>query len=143
DIDALIKCRLFQAGPHAGAGGQVDDLVKFDAAEQVIETGTVGEIALSKSESFGLRLEVADVGEFDFRIVEIVQIIEGPNRVAIAQQPLANVVADEARAARHQKIHERMMKRRVPGSKLQVCRLSGRFCSCLFARFAGEYYRAA
>ena len=53
----------------------------------------------------GERVNFAEVAALDLRIVKIVQVIEGPDAVAVAQQAFADVRADEARAAGDEKIH--------------------------------------
>ena len=54
-------------------------------------------------------MDFAQVLPFDLRIVKIVQVIKGPDAVAVAQEPFANVRADETRAAGDQKIHGRKL----------------------------------
>ena len=70
DVDALVKGGFGEAGPHARAGREMDDLVKFHAAEQFVERGAVGQIAVDEFERFGQRLDVAEIAAFELRIVE-------------------------------------------------------------------------
>ena len=127
DVNALVKRRCFEAGPHARARSQVDDLVEFHAAEQFVERHAVTQIAVDKFKWFGSprgigraacrcgvlgrviprgeRLDIAEVPAFEFRVVEIVEVIERPDGVAVVQQPFANVRTDETRAAGDQKVH--------------------------------------
>ena len=39
DVHALVKRRLFEARPHAGARGEMDDLVEFDGGKKFVERG--------------------------------------------------------------------------------------------------------
>ena len=140
DVDALVKRRFFEAGPHAGARGQVDDLVELHAAKQCVERGAVGQIAMDEFKRFGSprgigraacrcgvlgrviprgeRLDVAEVPAFELRVVEIIEVIERPDGVAVAQQPFANVRTDEARAAGDQKIHGQTLTIRGRGCRV-------------------------
>jgi len=111
DIHALIKRRLRDARPHARARREVDDLIKFHGRKQFVERRTVGEIAMKKFKRLGERLDVTEVGALELRIVKIVQVIERPDAVAVAEQPFAHVRADEARAAGDEKIHGRKLNR--------------------------------
>ena len=117
DVDALVKGRLQQAGPNPGACGQVNDLIEPDAGHQFVEAGAVSEVAANECERSGERLEIANVGQFDLRVVKVVQVVERPDRLAIPQQAFANMVADEPRAAGDQKVHGGIM-----GSNLQCSR---------------------
>ena len=82
----------------------------------------IGEIAVDEFKRLGERLDFAEVAPLDLRVVKIVQVVEGPDAVAVAQQPFANVRADEARAAGDQKIHGRKLT-----SQRAKCRASGKF----------------
>src|ERR1044071_1293926 len=95
DIDALIKRRLEQARTDAGAGGEADPLVDPGAAEQLVQAAAISEVPLNEGQCLRRSLQVAQVGLFDFRIVKVIEIIEDPDRVALAQKPLANMPADE------------------------------------------------
>jgi hypothetical protein len=53
----------------------------------------------------GERLDVAEIAAFELRVVGNIEVVERPDRVAVVQQALANVRADETRAASDQKIH--------------------------------------
>src|SRR5205085_11769882 len=90
------------------------------AAEQFIEVGAKGQIALYEGKRPCRRLKVANVGLLDPRIVKVVQIVEGPDRVAVAQQPFADVVADESCAAGDQEIHVTIMECNVECSRFNI-----------------------
>src|SRR5881396_1433257 len=105
DIDALIKRRLFQAWPHSGSCGQVDDLVKSYAAEHLAQGPGLGQAALDELKRPAARLNVLQVPALELRIVEVVQVIERPHGVAAFDQAFAHMRADEAGAARDQEIH--------------------------------------
>jgi hypothetical protein len=83
----------------------VDDLVEADAAEQLVKSGAVEEVAADKLKRVGKGLEVAQVALFEARVVTSVKLIERPDGVAGTKKPLANMRADEAGATRNQKIH--------------------------------------
>jgi hypothetical protein len=57
----------------------------------------------------GERLDVAEIAAFELRVVGSIEVVERPDRVAVMQQPLANVRTDEARAAGDQEIHARKL----------------------------------
>jgi hypothetical protein len=42
DIDLLEEFRFIQTGPHSGAGGQMNDLVKADLLKQFFQGLDVG-----------------------------------------------------------------------------------------------------
>ena len=48
DVDALVKRRLGEAGPHARARREVDDLVEFDRGKNFVERGAVRDVAVDK-----------------------------------------------------------------------------------------------
>ena len=58
-IHALIQGRLLQAGPHTGAGSEVDDLIKRHAAEHIIQLRPLGDIRMNEGEGLGSRLQFA------------------------------------------------------------------------------------
>jgi len=109
DINALIQCRVLKAGPHAGPRGQMNDLVEFDRRKEFAQRGGIGQIALDKFKGPGERLDVPKVGALELRVVKIVQVVEGPDGMTIAQQPFADVRTDETGAAGDQKIHGRTL----------------------------------
>ena len=95
----------------------MDDLIEFHAAEQIVERGAVAQIAVDEFKRFGSprgtglvipwgkHLDIVEVSAFEFRVVEIVEVIERPDRMAVAQETFTNMRANEARAAGDQKIH--------------------------------------
>ena len=115
DVDALVKRRLGEAGPHAGPRSEVDDLVELHAAEQFVERRAVAQVAMDEFEGFGQRLDVAEVPAFELRVVKRVEVIEGPDGVAVMQQPFADMRTDEAGAAGDQKIHGETLATSAPG----------------------------
>ena len=58
DVDALVKRRLFEARTHAGARGEMDDLVKFDGGKNFRERGGVADVAVEEFKRLGERLDV-------------------------------------------------------------------------------------
>jgi hypothetical protein len=70
---------------------------------------------VDKFEWFGEQLDIVEIPAFEFRVVEIIKVIERPDGVPIVQQPFANVRTDKTRAAGDQKIHDQTltMKRRA------------------------------
>src|ERR1039458_7982696 len=105
DVHALVKRRLLQARPHARPRGEVDDLIEFDGRKKFVERGGIAYVAVEKFKRQRERFDFAKIAALDLRVVEIVQVVEGPDTVAVAQQAFANVRADEARAAGDEKIH--------------------------------------
>ena len=105
DVHALVKRRLLQAGPHAGARGEMDDLVEFCGGKQIVHRAGIRQIAGDEGERLAERLDVRERAALDLRVVKIVEVVEGPDAVAVMEQAFANVRADEARAAGDEKIH--------------------------------------
>ncbi len=143
DIDALVEGGIGEAGPDAGAGGEVDDLVKLDAAEQFVHGGAVRDVAVKKLEGFGQGLEFGEIALLEFGVVEIVEVVQRPDGMAGVQQALANVRANEAGAAGHEEIHrERLAKwaarcrvwARFDNPKLTCYKRLGRNRSVVFLR---------
>src|SRR6267378_2575124 len=85
-IHALVKSRPFEAGPYSGARGEMNELVELHARKQFDERGAVEQIAFEELELLGKGLEVAQIAAFDGRIIEWVEIIECPNRIAREEQ---------------------------------------------------------
>ena len=112
DVDALVKGRFLQAGAHTRAGGKVDDLVEFDAADQFIQRRPVGQVAVDKLERLGQGLDFKKILALEFGIVERVQVVERPDSVAGLQQALAYVRANEAGAAGDEEIHRKILAKR-------------------------------
>src|SRR6185369_517088 len=98
-----------KAGSDAGTRGEVDDLVELHAAEQVTKRAAVCDVALDELKRFREGLNVADVAAFELRVVEVVEVVEGPNVVAGMKQPLADVRANETSASGYEKIHRRKL----------------------------------
>ena len=48
DVHALVKRRLGEAGPHARARGEVDDLIKPDRGKNFVERAAVRNVAVDK-----------------------------------------------------------------------------------------------
>jgi hypothetical protein len=53
----------------------------------------------------GDSLDFAEIALLELRVVKIIEVVEGPDAMAIAEEAFANVRADEARAAGDEKIH--------------------------------------
>ena len=104
-VHPLVKGWFSQAGTDAGAGGQVDHLVKADGAEEGVQVASLGEVAFDGREGGLASLDGSQVLALESRVIEGVEIIEGPDLVAAGQQTLANMRANKAGAARHQEIH--------------------------------------
>jgi len=64
---------------------------------------------MNKFKRFGERLDFPQILALELRIVKVVEVVECPDRVAVAQQMLTDMGADEARAAGDQKIHARTL----------------------------------
>ena len=87
----------------------MDDLIEFDGGKNFVERGAVGDVAVDEFKRFGERLDFAEVAALELRVVKIVEVVERPDGMAVAQEPFANVRADETRAAGDQKIHGRTL----------------------------------
>src|SRR5271154_3342126 len=87
----------------------MDYLIKFSAGKNAAQSFRFGDVVMNEPEIFPESQQFADVALFEFRVVKIVQIIKRMNAMTVAQEPFANVRADEARAAGDQKIHGRTL----------------------------------
>jgi len=89
----------------------------------------------------GNSLDFAEVAAFELRILMIVEVIERPDGVAVAQEPFADVRTDEAGAAGDQKIHGRtltMSKRTVEcGNLNQASKIPKHWLLSLSPNFVG------
>jgi len=74
-----------------------------------VERGGIGDVAMDEFKRLGERLDFAEVALLEPRVVKRIQVIKRPDVVAVAQEPFANVRADEARAAGDEKIHGRTL----------------------------------
>ena len=83
----------------------MDDLVEPDAAEQLVEAGPIDQVAANERERIGRVPQVLNVGLFDFRVIKLVEIIPSPDRVPLARQAFAHMIADKTRSTGDQKIH--------------------------------------
>ena len=83
----------------------MNDLIKTNRSKEFADCGGIANITLDKFKRLGQRLDFANVGALQLRIIEIIQLIERPDAVAVVEQPFANVRADKARAAGDEKIH--------------------------------------
>src|SRR4051794_15916912 len=85
----------------------MDHLVNFPHPKQLLQDGSVGDIALHKVETPGQRLNLMQVAPFQVRIIKRVEIAHRVNGVAGMKQPPTHMRADKSRSARDQKIHAR------------------------------------
>jgi len=81
---------------------------------------------VNERESSGQRLEVANVGLFDFRVVEIVEIVEGPDGLAVAQQTFAHVKPNKTRAPVTRKFMAEIWDFRVQVPSFKKPRIAGK-----------------
>ena len=82
NINPLIQCRLIQARTHPGPSCQMDHLVKGGTGEYFIQSGTLGEVAVSELKRLCKRLEMLDIPPLQFRSIEIIQIVKSANRMS-------------------------------------------------------------
>src|SRR5450432_2096541 len=101
----------------------MDDLVEFDGGKNLGKRGGVSDVTVNEFKRLGERLDFAEVALFELRVVKMIEVVERPDAVAVAQEPFANVRADEARAAGDQKIHGRKLT--VNGRSVEC---AGIFC---------------
>ena len=83
----------------------------FTAAKSSPRARAAQEIALHEFEGLGERLEGTDIGALELRVVEIIELVEGPDGMAVVQEAFAHVRADEARAAGDEKVHGARLNR--------------------------------
>jgi hypothetical protein len=105
DIHALVERRLLQAGPHARARGEVDDLVELRGGEGFCHRRRVRQVAVDEGERKRERLEVAQVRLLERGRIEVVQIIERADGMPFAQESLADMGSDEASTAGDENVH--------------------------------------
>src|SRR5437660_5217236 len=74
--------------------------------EQLRHRGIVGEIDLHEAER-GLLLELGEACLFERNVVVLVEIVEPDDFVALRQQPLCCMKADESRSSGDQDFHKR------------------------------------
>jgi hypothetical protein len=86
----MMDASEINIGRH-GARGEMDDLIEFYGRKKFIERGWVGEVAVAKFKGLGERLDFAEVAALELRVVEIVQVVEGPDAVAVAEEAFADV----------------------------------------------------
>ena len=70
-----------------------------------IRDSCIRDVAVDEFKRLGERLDVAEIAPLELRVIKRVEVVERPDGVAVAQEPFANVRADEARAAGDQKVH--------------------------------------
>lgn len=93
-VDLNVEARVLDGGAHAGLGGDVDDGVGPALGENALDKGLVADVALEEAGAGG---EGGDVAALDLGAVEVVEVVEGDHVVALGQDALAEVGADEAR----------------------------------------------
>ena len=83
----------------------MDDLVKLHTAQQPGERRRVGDIPRHELKLPGQGLDFAKVRLLDARAVEIIEIVQCPDRVAGPEQLLANMRANKTGAAGDEDVH--------------------------------------
>src|ERR1043166_6021728 len=100
DVRLGVEHRLGERRAHARARGEVDDAVEGVRVEDGFERGAVADVGLVEAEGFA-REGGRDGAALERRVVEVVEVVNHVDAPAPpAEQPLDEVRADEARAAR-------------------------------------------
>ena len=97
----------------------MNHLVELYTAKQRIQGRAIRDIATHELERLAQGFDGFQIALLEAGIVEIIQIIEGPDGVAGQQQSLAKVRANKACAAGYEEIHRRKLTKpyQVPSSK--------------------------
>src|SRR6266550_4106854 len=82
------------------------DSWKFLSREQLRHRRIVGEIDLHEAER-GLLLELGEPRLFERDVVVLVEVVQPDDLIALRQQALRRMKADEARSSRDQDLHKR------------------------------------
>ena len=100
-----VGVRVLDRVAHAGLRREVHDAADRGACEQRFHRRAVGEVDAREAESLARR-EAREARLLERRVVVRVQVVEADDLVAAREQPLADVVADEARRAGHENAHQ-------------------------------------
>src|SRR6185295_598763 len=87
---------------------------------QHVEKWPPGDVALDDGERLVQGSQGPDVLLLDDWIVKIIQIVDGPDRMALLQEPLAHMRPDKPRPAGNQKIHGRTLTEGFQSSRLRA-----------------------
>ena len=76
----------------------MDDAAGLGACEQIADERGVADVALDQLElvgMFGGRADLGDVGAFDGRVVEGIEVVEGDDALVAGEEGVCDVGADE------------------------------------------------
>jgi hypothetical protein len=95
--------RIIDRWTHSHLGRQVDDDIEDLFGEQLLEHGILSDVGLNQTIA-GIFEVIGDIGAFDLRIVEIVEIVDDddPGRM-LGQQAVYQMTAYESCPAGDQK----------------------------------------
>src|SRR5262249_48712229 len=107
--------RLLQARANSGPRREMNDLVKMAVADEALDGGRLRQITGNEAELAAGGLDFMQIPFFKGRVIKGVKIVERGHGMALTQQSFANVGADKAGAASHQKVHGRNASKRPSG----------------------------
>jgi hypothetical protein len=104
DVCVDVKFRLLDGRAHAGPGSEVDDGVGLFRGDDTLDGGPVAEVGSVNGRVFG---EAGDVGALDGGVVEVVEVVENAEGVALGEEFFDEIGADEPGAASDENFHPR------------------------------------
>ena len=96
DIGVDVELRLFDGGPHASTGRQVDHGVILALGKHLFHRGRVTQVAIGHADAI---LKAGDIVALDGRVIIIIEIVNDSNLEAGGQKALDGVGSDEAGSA--------------------------------------------
>ncbi|MCY1293874.1 hypothetical protein D9M70_431470 [compost metagenome] len=99
-----VVLRLLDGVPHAGLGGEVDDLFEGVAGEQVEQPLLVGDIQALEAEA-GASRQPVEARLLERHAVVVVEVVDADHLVAFRAQAQGRVEADETGGAGDQHFH--------------------------------------
>ena len=112
DVGIEVKLRVADGWPYAGASGEVDDSVGLGIGDDTGDGVGVADISFVE---LNMGENVGDVLAFDRRVIEVVEVIDNDDFVAIFNGICDEVGSDESCAAAHKQLH----LTRVCGNKMR------------------------
>src|SRR4030095_12987691 len=97
-VDVLVEDRLLEARPHAGPGREMHNRGELAPREEGLHQLFVPDLALDQQVVRPAH-ELLDVAPLARRVVEIVEVVEHRDALALAEQPPGQMRSDETGAA--------------------------------------------
>jgi|GEM_PF-5337841 len=104
EVGIRIGLRVLEAVAHARLGGEVDDDVGPHPSEEIVEQAGRLQAALHRLEA-GQALKLGVARPLQGDVVVVGEAVEPDDRVPLAQEAPAEVIADEAGRAGHERAH--------------------------------------